>query len=486
MIICRPESSSFLSIVDQNKNPIKDITCKLKYDDFVISSNSSNDKGNAELKAPLILNKPYVLSVLYKGKIVFEKEIDLKIRNILSPIKEEIVIENYDLNLRVTDTWGEKPCFNFNTKLRYSKDNKDYNLKTDLVSNSNEYCFDSLLPGSYILSLNYQDFKIEKEIDVKASDEKLDLVFPVEYSIDFNAYDSRGSGLKDFKVEISRGNKKVSINSVDSTKINVPPGNYNIKIISDDEVISNREIQVLNDNTIDIVTSKEPSYPTYFTILSIVLIAVFGILYIRKKNYLSFSKILLIGLSIIALVSPWWAINGTSDSFKTSYKMFLNPASIIGYTEGSSVNAGELSQLPELFILALQSISILILIGCILLVLNLIFEKYKKINLNKYTLLSAVFCYISAIIVFIYAAYQFASVSVGSFIGSSNLNFDVPGGLSDVTFSSTWGPAIGFYLVIIGINSIFLIYTYIWKKETKKNVRDIFKYNFFKKINLKH
>ncbi len=485
-IICRPESSSFLSIVDQNKNPIKDVTCNLKYDDFVVSSNSSDDKGNAELKAPFLLNKPYVLNVLYKGRVVFEKEIDLKLRNILSPIKEEIVIENYDLNLKITDTWGEKPCFNFNTKLRYSNDNNDYNLKTDLGSNNNEYQFDSLIPGSYILSLNYQDFNFEKEIDIKASDENLDFVFPVEYTINFKAYDSRGSDLKDFKVEISRGNRKVSINSIDSTKINIPPGNYYIKIISDEKIISNREIQVLNDNTIDIVTSKEPSYPAYFTILSIALIALFGILYIRKKNYLSFSKILLIGLSIIALVSPWWVINGTSDSFKTSYKMFLNPASIIGYTEGNSVSAGELSQLPELFILALQMVSFLILIGCILLVLNLIFEKYKKLNLNKYTLLSAVFCYISAVIIFIYAAYQFASVSVGGFIGSGNLNFDVPGRSAETMFSSSWGPGIGFYLVIIGIISIILFLIYKFKKETKKSIKDILKNNSSQKINLKH
>ncbi len=474
-VYCKPEISSYLKIVDQNKDPIKDVKCSLKYDGVIVSSNFSDSNGNVELNTPLIFDKPYRLSVLYKGKVVFEKEMDLKIRNILSPFKKEIIIENYDLDLKVTDSWNQKPCFNFNMELRYLDCEEDFIFKSDTGSINDVYSFNSLLPGSYMLSLNYQKFKCEKEIDIKSSDETLDLVFLVEYKLDIKPYDLKGKNIEDYTLKFIRENKEVSFDSQHPSEIRVPPGIYNIKILSDDKIIGQRKVNIVNDNTLDVVTNKEPTHLLILTIFSIAFILVFGLFYIRKKCYLSFIKIFLIGSSILSLVYPWWMINGNNDSFKTSYKMFLSPSKIISFTKGKSVRAGEISNLPSIFELAFQIIIILIITGSVLLILNLFFERIKNEKMKKYTLLSSVFCFISVIIIFVYAAYQFASVSVGEFIGSGELNFDIPGGATDIAFSSSWGPDIGFYMVFAG--TIFMLAFLVYKKFIRKKL-NIFSFFF--------
>jgi uncharacterized protein (TIRG00374 family) len=421
---------------------------------------------------------------LYKGKVVFEKEIDFRLKNIFSPVKNEVVIENYDLSLKVADSWGQKPCFNFNAELRYQGDFEPCVLKPDEGS-GDSFIFDSLLPGSYNLFLNYQRFTYEKNIDIKSSNEIIDLVFPVEYEVDFKAYDSRGEILDDFNVELSRGEKNLDIDSENSNKIKIPPGSYNVKILSDDGTIAERNVNVVNNDLIDVVTSKEPLYPMIFTIISILSMIVFGFIYLRKKNYFSFMKIAALGFGIISIVSPWWMINGvstSSDLIKTNYKMFVNPSSLIGYTNGPNIAAGELSQLPDVFVLALQSVYILIAIGCILLVLNLFLERFKKEKMEKYSLLGAVTCFITSIAIFFYSSLQFANISVGGFIGSGDLNFDIPGGAADTTFSSNWGPDIGFYLILAGLISIILILIVKWKKELDKieNKKKFLKQNLFR------
>jgi len=51
-------------------------------------------------------------------------------------------------------------------------------------------------------------------------------------------------------------------------------------------------------------------------------------------------------------------------------------------------------------------------------------------------------------VVFYIAMSELGKVTVGSFMGSGDINFVIPGENMDMTIPSTWGPDIGFYLLM--------------------------------------
>ncbi len=84
------------------------------------------------------------------------------------------------------------------------------------------------------------------------------------------------------------------------------------------------------------------------------------------------------------------------------------------------------------------------------------------------SLLSIVILVVS-LIVFFYAFSQLTQVGVGSFMGSGDLDVTLPGEVEQNTLSCSWGPGIGFYLLIPSL--ILLILTLFIKRIEKRFYR---------------
>jgi hypothetical protein len=74
-----------------------------------------------------------------------------------------------------------------------------------------------------------------------------------------------------------------------------------------------------------------------------------------------------------------------------------------------------------------------------------------------------------SLIIFVYAFSQLTQVGVGSFMGSGNLDVTIPGEIEQTAISCSWGPGLGFYLLIPSL--ILLILTLFIKKIEKKFIR---------------
>ena len=72
------------------------------------------------------------------------------------------------------------------------------------------------------------------------------------------------------------------------------------------------------------------------------------------------------------------------------------------------------------------------------------------------SILSMVFLIVS-VLIFFYAMGQITEVGVGSFMGSGELDTNLPGIAESRVLPSSWGPGIGFILAIISFVIILLI-----------------------------
>ena len=69
------------------------------------------------------------------------------------------------------------------------------------------------------------------------------------------------------------------------------------------------------------------------------------------------------------------------------------------------------------------------------------------------------------LVIFYFSVSELTKVSIGNFIGNGNLDINIPGGSMSVV-SCSWGPALGFYLLLI---SAFILISLNLIKLKKKN-----------------
>ena len=72
--------------------------------------------------------------------------------------------------------------------------------------------------------------------------------------------------------------------------------------------------------------------------------------------------------------------------------------------------------------------------------------------------------------IFIFALNELSRVSIGSILGSGNLDISVPGEDKIHTVLLNWGPGIGFYMYLIPILILLIIFIInIYQKRRIKN-----------------
>jgi ABC-type branched-subunit amino acid transport system permease subunit len=111
-----------------------------------------------------------------------------------------------------------------------------------------------------------------------------------------------------------------------------------------------------------------------------------------------------------------------------------------------------------------------LIVGFASILLSLILARYSKDRLSLLVFLFTILIFAVCIIGFYYAMSEVANQTVGSFAGSGNLEVDIPGENQYETLSCSWGPNLGFYLLLVSICTlIFAFYLDIRMTIIKKS-----------------
>ncbi len=467
-IYCKPEGIAELSIKDSNDGGIEDVKFLLISDDNIISFNESDYNGDVVIKAPCYRDKSYKLNILYKGFLILSKELKFGLKTHYISYKESFQISLFTLKINVKDNLGLIPAVNLNPIL--TSDNMVEKVYININENDyGEFIVNKLIPEEYTLKMSYKSFELEEKINID-EDKIIELIFPAEYNVELKCMNSYGGNLDEGKITFQRNSKRLEeyINDDGSAEINLPPGQYFLNIELNNEEIAKQVIDVKGDKYLNIISSEKSFYHDiiyYFGILIILLSIIFIIL--KKKIYLGF-KIILIGLVIMSIVSPWWLLEGDNGSISTSTRTFLMPSKIITITNTQSVIGGEISLVPDEFTMVLDLLSLILIFTIVIIVLNFfIKERYKKIKLLL-SLISMIFLLIS-VILFYFAMSEVTKVGVGTFSGSGDLAITIPGLQDTSNVNCAWGMGTGLYLIILSVvlNMLLFIPKLIIKIQRK-------------------
>ncbi len=464
-INCRPQGVIAIGLTDQEGKGVEDARCVLQVDNTAIAETVSDLNGKANLSAPCYSSKPYQLKIFYQGFLIEEEQVTLNILRRFIDLKKSFSLERYSLVLRVTDTWGFPPAVDINPTLN----SKDMIAATSIRGETleeGEYRFNNLLPALYRLSMSYKIFRFEENFTLEKA-KTLDVMFPAEFSLDFSVFNSYADRLSSGDVSLERNGKaaSISIQQNGTASAMVPPGDYMMLVRADNEVIAQQQIQVRGEKTIDIITTQDSLLHTLIIYLGVLLVICAIVFFFWKKSIAICFKLITIGLLIITLVTPWWVLNGDNGTLSTTTNSFVVPPQIITLTKSSSAIGGEISAVPEDVTMVLGVLSLLVVVTCLFLFLSLLTMKRLRKTTMILSLFSIVILVLS-LIVFVYAFSQLTQVGVGSFMGSGNLDVTRPGEVEQTSISCSWGPGIGFYLLIPSL--ILLVLTFFINRIEKK------------------
>jgi hypothetical protein len=173
-----------------------------------------------------------------------------------------------------------------------------------------------------------------------------------------------------------------------------------------------------------------------------------------------------IGLLVVALLSPWWILNGDDGTISTNSKTLLIPSKIVSITESNSFIGGEISLVPEEVTMVLGLIAMLVILTIIIL-FSSILTKYKFEKITKILSIFGFVLLIIIVLVFFYAMSQMTMIGVGGFSGSGDVDITLPGTAGSANIPCSWGPGIGFYLSII---VIVIIIAFFFLKRRFSNI----------------
>jgi len=444
-IFCRPQANLKISIKDQNKDPVENVKFVLLQKNATIVDILTDKNGTVDIFAPCFPLKPYTLKAIYQGFLLSEKQIKLGLINRLLVVKESFLIERYNLDVNVKDAWGFKPEIDVKPTL-----SSDEMIEQIFISpekrDYGKYIFEDIYKSDYDLSLSYKSYELKEKLTVN-EDKKIDLIFPAEYEVILNVFDFFGQKIKKAKINLERNGRKeiLEIKPGDKNYFQVPPGEYKLSVYSEGKEIAKQKINVLGEKNIDIVSKKDSLFHNAFFFFGLIFCLFSLLIIFWKKKIYSGVKLFVIGLLIIALISPWWVLSGECEGISTNTKVQLIPPKIVSLTESSSVIGGDIGLVPEEVTMVLSLLSLLIALTCILMFVSIFSkDKFRKITLLLSTISFIVLLMVMAL--FLYTMLQVTEIGVGSFMGNGNIDTTIPGTGEAVGIPSSWGPGLGFIL----------------------------------------
>ncbi len=422
-----------------------------------------------EMQVPVIIKPNSTNDGIFNFKALFPAKYILHINYDLFEIKEKITIPGlsfldinlYALKAFIKDDWDLPPEASIDVSLTSEDFEKTVVLYAKKLS-SDEYLFSNIYSGNYTIKVSYKSYKVEKSIKVPLGDQgETQIVFSALFNITNKVLNARGAPLKDAKIIFSRGEKEIEGISDDKGNVlfSIPPGFYISKIYSDGELIAQRKVDVFYDKDYSVVSTNEPIIPFLVIALAVLFLAFAVIFAYKKKNIFLFLKILAIVLALIAIVSPWWTMQGsTSDShFETSTKLYMIPTEMTSLTTNNNLTAGEVTILDEKYTFVVDILPLSIIAGILCLLVPIILKRYMKGKISFLIFLLALALFIGTIVIFSYATSEMTNATVGSLYGSGNINVNIPGEDYYEVMSCNWGPGISFYLFLSSIVILIIV-----------------------------
>jgi hypothetical protein len=140
----------------------------------------------------------------------------------------------------------------------------------------------------------------------------------------------------------------------------------------------------------------------------------------------------------------------------------LYPSKMVTLTSSSEVIGGSVSVINDDFTTVMILLSGLIVLSIILILLNL-FITYKFSKLRKIICFTVILLLIVCIGLFYYSMSMVTNIGVGGFMGSGDISISFPGKIQSVNLECSWGPGIGFILVVVSL--IVLLLSIFLKKK---------------------
>ena len=404
----------------------------------------------------------YILSMKYDSIEVKEK--------ISIPEMDSKEIRLYDYVLHLKDSLNLTPVGDIEIVLTRRGVEEDITVTGECISNE-ECVFSYLYPGDYTLKIFYKTFVLEEKISIPR-DNGLEetIVLPFVFNVSTMVYDSSGGALPGAKVVLKRDgvSRHIETDKDGTAVFSIPPGVYNIEVSQGNTLIAKRKIEVINDKSIDIVTS----HISLVFIVSLVVLCLFiiivSIFLIHNKNYRLWLKFFIIFLVLLSVILPWWSINGSSNDthYETSTNLYLTTSEMVIFTKDGDVYAGEFSNLDDLFVTAINGITILILIGVGCIFFSMLLKYYtNRKRTSMFVLFISILLFITSLTVFVYAMSELSNAIVGGLIGNGEVNFSIPGEDMLLKLPSIWGPSIGFYICLLG--AILTMFVLFFEKKKK-------------------
>jgi len=298
---------------------------------------------------------------------------------------------------------------------------------------------------------------MQEIFEIPFNKEVLELIFHVEYQVNTSVFNTRGIELEKALIVFSRNGQQSDIicDKNGFSEILLPLGVYDVEVYYEDDLVGRRSLNVIGDRSFDIVTSQEPIYPFFVSLIVILSLLVFSLYCFKKKQMFLFFKGLVVCLLIISIIMPWWSLHASSSSpmFESNSGIYLLPPELITISETSEVLAGErgFEFLPEYIMSLMTLFSAFLIISCILLFINSVFEKYERKKLATICHVITFVLLVLCISVFYAGVATLTKAGVGTFIGEGVISFSIPGENVRISAEAFWGPSLGFYLCLISI-----------------------------------
>jgi hypothetical protein len=145
---------------------------------------------------------------------------------------------------------------------------------------------------------------------------------------------------------------------------------------------------------------------------------------------------------------------------ETTTNTLVIPPQIVTLTKSSEAIGGEISAVPAEVTMVLGLLALLVGVTCGSIVISLLIRRFRRTTLIV-SFLSLVLV-ILTLGVFYYAFSQVTQVGVGSFLGSRTLDVSIPGEVEQVAIPCSWGPGVGFYLLVLSM--VLLILTFFMRR----------------------
>jgi len=466
-IFCKQQGSCLISLVDQEGNGIDDASALFMYDGVVVARNTTSN-GHVLLTGPCGFMQQYQLVILYRGFIVLNESIRLGYIHSFVSLKKSLELRQDNWTLKLIDLWELPLEINVTPQLT----SKEMEMPVVLFAEPRSkdiYHFTHLVSAVYQLQIQYKSFLVEKEIQMPSND--MTLVFPAMFPITFQVFNSRGMKIDSAAIQLSRGGKTIDLKSNGSeTMLSIPPGSYVVSVLFQGQIISQRSLKIVSERSVDLFTIQEPVIPLLVLVVAGVIVIIGLVMSLMKKDPIYFLLVLVLGLCIAGIVSPWWALQGSSSDVQTSSVLYLIPLDLVTTTKTSQFIGGELAFFPDLFIDSMTILSVLAAVSCFLIFLCVVFKRVDKKKWYLFSLLCIFFILICSLILFFITMSAFTKVGVGNFIGKGTIDVSIQGeGITTSVFCE-WGPGVSFWLYGLSVFIILstLMYGLIDNKKRKR------------------